>query len=282
MKATHTLVGIAISLVALTTLAYADTPAENEANTALDALDKGDYPTAERLITHALKEGGLTLADRELAYVVRAKVYIAEKHNHLAREDLAEALKLDPTDKEAAALQASLQKTPRSNEPSAIDCIDPASPDLLHAIALRNAQKYDEAIDAFSEIIGSCANDAAAYYGRGVSYGAKGFYDKSDDESRLGLADITHAIQLNPNVPAFFVARGSINENLEDCASAMGDYTSAIALDARDAETFALRASTERRCGDARGATADVNSALALDPTNARARLVQEKMLNGQ
>ena len=62
-------------------------------------------PRPVRLFTEALRSGGLSPSDRELALVKRAQAYIGEMRNDLALGDLQQALKLDPNDAEAASLR---------------------------------------------------------------------------------------------------------------------------------------------------------------------------------
>lgn len=75
-----------------------------DANAGMAALDRGDYAEAVRLFTKAL-DGNLSSADKESAYVERAKAYLGGQRTDLALADLDRALKLDPSDKEAADLR---------------------------------------------------------------------------------------------------------------------------------------------------------------------------------
>ena len=45
----------------------------SDANSGLDALNKGDYATAVRLLTRAITVGKLNNGDQELAFVTRAR-----------------------------------------------------------------------------------------------------------------------------------------------------------------------------------------------------------------
>ena len=81
----------------------------DDANAGLDALGRGDYATAVRLFTKALRAGNLSASDRELAFVRRAQAYIGQQRNDLALADLQQALKLDPNDQEAVNLRLQVQ-----------------------------------------------------------------------------------------------------------------------------------------------------------------------------
>jgi tetratricopeptide (TPR) repeat protein len=87
----------------------------DEANAGLDALDRGDYDTAVRLLSDALDSGALSPADKEFAYLERAKAYAAEKNEASALADVNAALALDPADQEAIDLREELD--PQSGPP---------------------------------------------------------------------------------------------------------------------------------------------------------------------
>lgn len=94
--------------------------AVDDANAGLDALDHGDNATAVRLFSQALREGGLSDSDRELAFVKRAQAYLGEGQNDLARQDLEQALRIDANDQEAAALMRRAEaQPPTQGQPSA-------------------------------------------------------------------------------------------------------------------------------------------------------------------
>lgn len=90
----------------------------DDANAGLNALNRGDYATAVRLFSKALGEGGLSAADRELAFVKRGRAYLGEHRDDLARADLERALKLDPNDPEAANLLQRAEAGPGGQRPA--------------------------------------------------------------------------------------------------------------------------------------------------------------------
>lgn len=260
-----------VAVIFLASPALGETQAVKDANAALDALDKGDYATAEHLLTKVLKEGGLSSSDRELAYVTRAKAYLGEKRNDLALADINEALKIDSTDKEAIDLRAQIQAIPTQSGEKITYCSDPDNGDQIQAnVFLQNAQ-IDKAINLYSKIIARCPNSAPSYYGRGVAYGTRAFYSKSEADSERGLADTTEAIRLDPTISLYFIARASIYDNMQDCTHAIPDYNQAITLNPADTNAITLRGNAEDKCGDFRSAIADYNKVLATDPANPHA-----------
>jgi outer membrane protein OmpA-like peptidoglycan-associated protein len=93
------------ALVAAGTLTFAAGPslatAVSDANAGLDALQRGDNPTAIRLFSKALASQQLAKADRELAYLKRGEAHLAAHENDLALVDATRALALKPDDSEA-------------------------------------------------------------------------------------------------------------------------------------------------------------------------------------
>jgi tetratricopeptide (TPR) repeat protein len=72
-----------------------------DGNAGLQALDKGDYDQAIALFTHALTDRRLAVADREFAYVSRAKAELAKGQQVAAAADFRTALRLKPDDADA-------------------------------------------------------------------------------------------------------------------------------------------------------------------------------------
>ena len=70
-------------------------------------------------------------------------------------------------------------------------------------LSLLKAQRYDEAIRAFSESIRVIPNDAQAYNNRGIAWFYKGDYGKA-------IADCTKALELDPGYPDAYHQLGLI------------------------------------------------------------------------
>ncbi|MBS1983507.1 MAG: hypothetical protein JST16_04985 [Bdellovibrionales bacterium] len=88
--------------------ARADPQAVADANAGLDALDRGEYGSAVAMFTRALNEGGLSSQDQELAYVKRARAFVALRQYDFASKDLDQASILQPTDPEITAVRSAL------------------------------------------------------------------------------------------------------------------------------------------------------------------------------
>jgi Ni/Co efflux regulator RcnB len=76
-----------------------------DAAAGLDALNRGDDAAAIQLLTRALKSGGLSTADRELAYLKRGEAYLAAGDRPKALADADRALGLESGDSEASDLR---------------------------------------------------------------------------------------------------------------------------------------------------------------------------------
>jgi tetratricopeptide (TPR) repeat protein len=96
-----------VLFLSATAVGYANSV--DDANTGLDALNRGDFATAVHLFSRALQSGALSASDRELALMKRGQAYIGENRVDLALTDLDEALALDPNDQEAAGLRLEVQ-----------------------------------------------------------------------------------------------------------------------------------------------------------------------------
>ncbi|HEY7853167.1 MAG TPA: hypothetical protein VIB82_09345 [Caulobacteraceae bacterium] len=140
----------------------------SDAKDGLAALNKGDNPSAVRLLTAALASGRLTRADSELAYVKRAEAFLAMEDATRALGDSNRALDLDPRDAEAAAArdraQAVLAAPPA--RAVAVAPVQPAGETADQTIAKYNAAvaKYEAekkaAADTYAQEL--AAHDAAA------------------------------------------------------------------------------------------------------------------------
>jgi tetratricopeptide (TPR) repeat protein len=177
-----------------------------DAKAGLEALNRGDNEAAVRLFTQALDSGGMTSADRELAYLKRAEAYAAERDTARSLADLDQAQALYPNDQEAVSLRARLQGSPgtapaRSAGPGSLPAVlqpPPADPlgDAKAGLEALNRGDNDAAIRLFNRAIESSAlapsDRELALVKRAEAYAAEG-------NGMLALADLDQAQQLDPN-----------------------------------------------------------------------------------
>lgn len=102
MRGRTTLAAVSVAVAVLWTAPAWAGPAE-DGNAGLQAMDRGDFATAERLFTRVLKSPSLSAQDREFAYASRGRSYLRQSRYIQACADLAKAVALNPADADAAA-----------------------------------------------------------------------------------------------------------------------------------------------------------------------------------
>jgi tetratricopeptide (TPR) repeat protein len=258
---------IAVASASFALPALAETQAVVDANAGLDALDRNDFPKAERLITKAIAEGGLSQSDLELAYLSRAKAYAGESRSDLALADVAKAIAIDPTDGEAASLKARLLSPPTLSIADDPYCKNSASSDLTK---IESAARADIArsIASFADVVAKCPNDAQAHYDLGAAFGYRAFFKKSKDDNRQAFSELSTALQLDPQNAQYLIARANVIKNGGDCPGSFADYNHAIALAPNNAEYVILLGNAENVCGDPDNGLETLKRGISIDPTN--------------
>jgi tetratricopeptide (TPR) repeat protein len=118
-------------------------------------------------------------------------------------------------------------------------------------------KKLDKAERFFTKAIKVDATQAMNYYRRALLR-MKALRHKE------ALEDLTHAIQLNGEVAAFYMKRSTIYRLLDLDYKAMSDMNKAIKVDPRHAEAFELRGKFRLSIGDRAGARMDLLKAKEL------------------
>ncbi|MDR1113143.1 MAG: tetratricopeptide repeat protein, partial [Bacteroidales bacterium] len=124
---------------------------------------------------------------------------------------------------------------------------------------------FDNAITAFTQVIGLDPNHARAYSNRGIAYRNKGDYDRA-------IADYNQAIRLDPNHANAYYSRGIAYHYKGDYDRAIADYNQAIRLDPNHANAYYSRGLAYHYKGDRNSARSDWSKALELDPNNVAAQ----------
>ncbi|MFD3751217.1 tetratricopeptide repeat protein [Streptomyces cyaneofuscatus] len=149
--------------------------------------------------------------------------------------------------------------------------LDPQGRSLAHTLRgrdHRNAVRYDEAVEDYSQAIALVPDAERARYGRGWTLSLQGQYGEA-------LADLDRAVELSPGEADNFVARGMTLFGLRRDEEAVADYDRAIELDPGDPLTLAFRGRTLLRLGRHDDALASCGRALELDPERAYALAVR-------
>ncbi len=121
---------------------------------------------------------------------------------------------------------------------------------------------YDRALDDFTRAIELAPQNAFCYNQRGVSYHNKGEHDRA-------LADLTRAIELAPQQAEYYFERGKFYHNQNKYDRALADFTQAIELDPQNAQYYYSRGVSYHNKGEYNHAIADHTRAIALAPQQA-------------
>ncbi|MFJ9306830.1 tetratricopeptide repeat protein [Streptomyces cyaneofuscatus] len=140
--------------------------------------------------------------------------------------------------------------------------LDPQGRSLAHTLRgrdHRNAGRYDEAVEDYSQAIALVPDAGRARYGRGWTLSLQGQYGEA-------LADLDRAVELSPGEADNFVARGLTYFGLRRDEEAVADYDRAIELDPGDLLTFGFRGRALLRLERHDDALASCGHALEGDP----------------
>lgn len=152
--------------------------------------------------------------------------------------------------------------------------VAPASVDqaLAEAGQALGRGESSKAVSKFNQALGS-DRKAVALHGRGLAHYQRGNYKEA-------LADLNHAIAIDPYNALFFNSRGSVylaqalepNRNLQSGASrAVRDFSEALKLNPEDSNAYSNRGLANFYLGARTQAIDDYNQALRLDPGLAKA-----------
>jgi len=121
------------------------------------------------------------------------------------------------------------------------------------------AERWKEAVDAFTEAIGLDLKFAAAYANRGIAYRNLGNYNQA-------ITDHNKAIELNPQNADAYVNRGSAYGSLGNYNQALTDLNKAIELNPEEADAYYNFGTAYFSLGNYNQAINNFNKAIELNP----------------
>lgn len=119
------------------------------------------------------------------------------------------------------------------------------------------AQRYAEAIAAYTKAIETAARDARAYKYRGLAHAKLG-------NAPQAYKDLSKAIELEPQDAIVYNQRGMASFATGNAPAALRDFSQAIELQPHLAEAYNNRGIIERQLGDYRQASKDFERAVQL------------------
>jgi tetratricopeptide (TPR) repeat protein len=193
-----------------------------------EALLRGQYQEAERLLTEALQSGALAISTQISALGNRGIARWRLSDLHAAIDDFNAALRLSP--------EEAMIYNNRGN-------------------VLLELRHYDEAAKDFSQAIALIPNYGQAFNNRGNARFLLG-------DHAGAIADYTKAVALMPGNAVPFNGRGKVQLALKRPAGALRDFSRAIVLNARYGQAYANRADALRALGRYTEAVNDYGSAI--------------------
>jgi TonB family protein len=128
------------------------------------------------------------------------------------------------------------------------------------------AQRYTEAIAAYTKAIEAAPRDARAYKHRGLAHAKLG-------NTQQAYKDLSKAIELDPQDAVTYNQRGIASFAVGNTSVALKDFTKALELQPQLAEAYNNRGIIERKLGDYRQAGKDFERAAQLSMDLARQHL---------
>jgi tetratricopeptide (TPR) repeat protein len=114
---------------------------------------------------------------------------------------------------------------------------------LFEAVEAQWKLELDKAIQLYTRVLALDANNAQAYFNRGVAYRSKG------DENRA-FADFTQAIAKNPGLVDALYGRGLINLHRKAYDKALEDLNRVIELDPKHFSAYRVRGEAQIGLGN--------------------------------
>lgn len=249
------------------------------------AKDRKQFPLAIQLFSEAIKQGQFTPDQRGFILYGRGVSYDALGLRDLALGDFDAAIALLPDFPNSYVYRALAWSDRREFDKARDDLmqalrLNPTSA-LIHnnlgSVYERKGQ-LDRAIESYGEAIRLDPTAAQAFYNRAHAFIAKQDY-------RAAISDYDRAIDLQRDFADAYSNRGGMYLLLGDTDKAIGDFDEAIRLKSADPIFWSNRASAYMTMGRYKDALADFDRAQSIDPGNAatylgrgRARLYSDEI----
>ncbi|MDR1702015.1 MAG: tetratricopeptide repeat protein [Sporomusaceae bacterium] len=194
-------------------------------------------------------------------YFQRGKAYQKKGRYNLALANYNQAVALDPQYAEAYFQRGMIYLTQYNLDNISIYYQNPLMPEVKP----RARELYELAFDDFNKTIALNPQHAQAYYNRGrIYYGRK-------QQFEAATADISQALQLEPEFEAGYSMRGRYYYEQRKYDLAVADFTKAIKLNPKNPVNYEGRGNAYDYSGQTDLAIADYTKALQLEPRSTSA-----------
>ena len=230
----------------------------------------------------------LTDADLGLAYSRRSDAHLELRNFEQAVADRAKALQLQPSDaanklRLSGAYQLRAAVRAKTNKPAALADlaeairVDPSNHEArIERIAAYYADKnLGKAIEEAKSAIETDGNKPVYSNWLAALFESRASEQMFKSKFAEAISDYSKAIELQPNSPDLLVARGNAFAAKQDDRQATRDYSEAIRLKRDHADAYLRRGELKYRTGHLLESISDLNEAVGLDRKNVTALLTR-------
>ncbi|MGN6544389.1 MAG: tetratricopeptide repeat protein [Aureliella sp.] len=222
------------------------------------ATAEADFTEIARACSKIIPDANRSEADK--AYATRLFAWALNRRGEVRGETAARLVR-----------EGDLEKAQKLDELAGKDFATAAkyAPDnwrIHHNLAIAHAMqgRFDEAIDAFTQVIELKTDYPNAYYNRAELYFEK-------EQFAQAVTDYSQAIELSSSDASYYNGRAHARFMLNDTDAALADYTRAAKLDSTNAAYLTDLADALQSTGQWEAASARYREAVAADKTYARA-----------
>ncbi len=220
------------------------------------------------------EKGGLSKGERATALALRAEGLMKAGHAEEADKDLANALKINPGNREALVADGRLLLS-QHRAMEALKVLQGAgtlaATDLELAEVLAQAQidggHYPEATQTLTTALAAHPANATLVMLQGVAAASSG---RAEEAEKVLLA----ALKTDPSLSEAQLALGKLYLGLNQMDKARAAFEAAVRIEPRSSRVHAGLAQFLTAAGDAEGARKELSTTVTLDPANAEGHLI--------
>ena len=238
---------------------------------AIRAFNQGDFSSAIDKFSAIVDGSDASMAQAARAYSNRGRSYLAMGEFRKAREDLDEAIRLNPELAAAWLSRGQLNRAEGELDAAIADfsSLIEYAPELAVAYNLRGDAYYekvefDKAIQDYDQAVNMRPQNPVYYYNRGLAYHEKGDYE-------FALLNYNEALNLSPEFAAAYRYRALLHSVSGNFKQAIQDLDAVLGLNPKSVLIHQLRGYNRFFSGDFGGASEDFATVLKAIPGSVNA-----------